>query len=291
MKVFRRKNLPENLKQARVFFDEHLNVAQLELPETIEDETTLKLLETFKLEDDIEEELIKEDEQTREPTSQDNGDTLEVFVYDFVDIDLATEYLQSYWKYSNVKVHLNTFGGSFHGAVSFVSLFRNAKIHSVIEGINFSAGTIISSSSEVVDMANSGLMLIHNPLVVAVGDYIEFAKQKEVLEKLADSLAGIYENKSKQAGKNIPKKVFRELMDKETWLSAEDALELGLVDSIFEKQLDEDAKNIYEEVKNVGIETYIKKRVKGDEPKNEPKKKLIPNTYIKDKLEELGIVQ
>jgi ATP-dependent Clp protease, proteolytic subunit ClpP len=71
--------------------------------------------------------------------------------------------------------------------------------------------------------------MIHNPLTIAMGDSEEMRKQADVLEKHKNSILETYLQKV-----NIDKEKLSELMDNETWLSAEEALEYGFIDEIIE---------------------------------------------------------
>jgi ATP-dependent protease ClpP protease subunit len=76
-------------------------------------------------------------------------------------------------------------------------------------------------------MASSGSMMIHPAQGFAAGDAEEMRKTADMLQKVSDSIAGIYAERS---GRD--KEDFDTLMAAETWFTAAEALEAGLIDQI-----------------------------------------------------------
>jgi hypothetical protein len=72
--------------------------------------------------------------------------------------------------------------------------------------------------------------MIHNPWGMAVGDAREMIATAEILNKMTDSLARTYASRSKTGIRSI-----KEMMDKETWLTAKEAVEAGFADKIMAK--------------------------------------------------------
>lgn len=70
-------------------------------------------------------------------------------------------------------------------------------------------------------------MMIHNPLTVAIGDSAEMKKAIQMLDEVKESIINAYELKTGQ-----PRAKLSKLMDGETWLNANKALELGFADEM-----------------------------------------------------------
>jgi ATP-dependent Clp protease protease subunit len=70
-------------------------------------------------------------------------------------------------------------------------------------------------------------MMIHNPLTVAIGDSTEMKKAIQMLDEVKESIINAYELKTGQ-----PRGKLSKLMDGETWLNANKALELGFADDM-----------------------------------------------------------
>ena len=74
-------------------------------------------------------------------------------------------------------------------------------------------------------------MMIHNPLTVAIGDSAEMQKAIDMLSEVKESIINAYEIKSGQSRTKIS-----HMMDAETWLNANKAVELGFADGILEDE-------------------------------------------------------
>jgi len=96
-----------------------------------------------------------------------------------------------------------------------------------IDGIAASAASVISMAGAKVLMSPTALMMIHNPLTVAIGDSAEMQKAIDMLAEVKESIINAYQIKSGQGRKKLSK-----LMDAETWLSAHTAIEMGFADGI-----------------------------------------------------------
>lgn len=78
-----------------------------------------------------------------------------------------------------------------------------------------------------IEMSAGSMVMIHDPWTLTVGDEAEHAKAAATLGKIADNLADLYAAKSGKASSET-----RADMQKETWLTASEAVEYGLADKI-----------------------------------------------------------
>ena len=94
-------------------------------------------------------------------------------------------------------------------------------------------GRAISAASLVLcagksDITPSGVVMLHNVSMYGVsGDYHEMDKASEVLKKLNESIAIAYQEKTGKSRDEL-----LEIMNRETWMHADDAVKAGIVDSI-----------------------------------------------------------
>ena len=128
-----------------------------------------------------------------------------------------------------MNLHLNCIGGDvFEGmAIYNVLRKRTAKTTIYIEGIAASMGSVIALAGDEVIMAENSLFMIHNAWGGAMGEASEMRKTAALLEKISGEIADIYIKKTR-----LPYDKVQEMMDEETWLSADEAFNLGFVDSI-----------------------------------------------------------
>ena len=133
------------------------------------------------------------------------------------------------FKNTPLNLHINCVGGDvFEGmAIYNVLKKRTAETTVYIEGIAASMGSVVALAADKVVMAENSLFMIHNAWGGAMGEAKELKKTANLLEKISNEIADIYIKKT-----NLPYDKVKEMMDEETWLNADEALELGFVDSI-----------------------------------------------------------
>ena len=130
-----------------------------------------------------------------------------------------------------LNVHINSLGGDTFTAQAIYSILGDfeAKKTAYIDGVAASAATIIAcAADEVIARENTNYM-IHNPWMVAIGTADTMRKAAEDLEAVTEPVVNVY--KSKVGGK-IDEDKIRRLMEDETWMTADKALEYGFVDKV-----------------------------------------------------------
>ncbi len=104
-----------------------------------------------------------------------------------------------------------------------------------IDGIAASAASVISMAGTKVLMSP---VFVHNPLTVAIGNSEEMQKAIAMLDEVKDSILNAYEIKT-----GMSRAKLSHLMDSETWMSANKAVELGFADGILFKDTEEPKDN------------------------------------------------
>ena len=137
----------------------------------------------------------------------------------------------------NITLHINSPGGSVFSAVAIANTLKNhkAKITANIDGLAASAATIITSACDTVKMPKNALFMVHNPITFAYGNNQDMQKTLEMLNKVKNSIIETYLNKAK-----TDKETLSELMDNETWMSAEEAKEYGFIDEILDENVEKE---------------------------------------------------
>ena len=133
-----------------------------------------------------------------------------------------------------LEVMVNSPGGEVYSALAINGLLSQHKgavtIH--VAGLAASAATLITSLKNAKCVIDKGSMLmIHNPASAVMGTADDMKHEADVLDKCAQSIRNIYADKTGLDDKEIKK-----LMDAETWLTAEEAVELGFADEINETE-------------------------------------------------------
>ena len=136
-----------------------------------------------------------------------------------------------------VDIYINSPGGSVFAGSTIYSALRElknrVKIHVV--GIAASAASVVACAGQS-DIAPTAMLMIHNSSSVARGDYHAMDKESEVLQQVNKAIAAAYIAKT---GMNEQEAL--ELMDRESWITASQAVEYGLIDSIAGQELNKPA--------------------------------------------------
>jgi len=128
-----------------------------------------------------------------------------------------------------IKLTLNSPGGSFPDGMAIYNMIGSIRNQVEIEvvGLAASIASIIALAGKKLTIANGAYYMIHKPYAIADGNADDFRKAADVLDKMDNNLAEIYARKT---GKDI--KEIHELMDAETWMTAEEAVDMGFADEV-----------------------------------------------------------
>ena len=136
-----------------------------------------------------------------------------------------------------VTVWINSPGGDCFAAAQIYNMLMEypgtVDVH--IDGIAASAASVIAMAGNHVAISPVGMMMIHNPATVSIGDEREMKKAMEMLSEVKESIINAYELKT-----GLPRKQLSNMMNAESWMNAQKAVELGFADSILYDGDDED---------------------------------------------------
>ena len=128
-----------------------------------------------------------------------------------------------------VTVWINSPGGDCFAAAQIYNMLMeySGPVDVHIDGIAASAASVIAMAGNHVAISPVGMMMIHNPATVSIGDEREMKKAMEMLSEVKESIINAYELKT-----GLPRKQLSNMMNAESWMNAKKALELGFADSI-----------------------------------------------------------
>lgn len=162
-----------------------------------------------------------------------NDEKATVFLYDEIGaigsrgIDIVR--LSKNYAGQNLSVRINSPGGGVIEGIAILNALDRHEggvtIH--IDGLAASMASVIAMAGQKTYIAENAMMMIHNPWTIAAGDAEELRKNAELLDKMKGILVNAYAKKT-----GMDTAVITALMDDETWLDAEDAVELGFADEI-----------------------------------------------------------
>lgn len=129
----------------------------------------------------------------------------------------------------NLTVRINSYGGSVSEGLAIYSLLQDFKgnVKTIVDGFACSAASIIFMAGKTRIVPESGLLMIHNAWMSNEGDSNSMKKAAEDLEKITQPSVNIYVSKTGQ-----PESKIKEMMDRETWITSQEAFELGFATSL-----------------------------------------------------------
>ncbi len=166
----------------------------------------------------------------------------------------------------NITIWLNSPGGDCVAASQIYAMLMDYKgnVTIKIDGMAASAASVIAMAGTEVLMAPTAIMMVHNPLTVAIGDSEEMKKAIAMLEEVKESIINAYEIRT-----GMSRTKLAHLMDAETWMSANKAIEFGFVDGILEDEKRQGSENITFAFSRKAVTNYLLDKVKPKQ--NKPK--------------------
>lgn len=129
----------------------------------------------------------------------------------------------------DVTIHINSGGGNVFDANTMAETLRAYKGRTVasIEGLAASAASYFALTADEVVIGPSALFMIHNPYTYASGEAKDMRKAADLLDMLRTTISDQYVKKTGMGRDEV-----EALMDEETWLTAEEAVERGFADRL-----------------------------------------------------------
>lgn len=140
----------------------------------------------------------------------------------------------------DITVNINSYGGSmFEGLAIYNALcLYSGKVDVNILGVAASAASIIAMAGDEIKMSPSSFLMIHNCALILFGNRHYLIEVADQMKAFDDAMANVY---ATQTG--IKKTDIASMMDKETWLDGNTALEKGFATSLFEPKVEASINN------------------------------------------------
>ena len=131
---------------------------------------------------------------------------------------------------STINVRINSPGGSVFEAIAIYNTLvsHSATINVYVDALAASAASVVAMAGDKIIMMVGSQMMIHDAIGVEMGNAAEMRQMADFLDKQSDNIASIYVNK---AGGDVAD--WRNIMLAETWMFAQEAVDLGLADEIY----------------------------------------------------------
>lgn len=161
------------------------------------------------------------------------GDEAEIFIYDVIG-----------WPYNDagelvrmmagmrdkpITARINSPGGDVFDGMSIYNAFANhpGGVTVRIEGLAASIASIVAMAGRKVEAYQNTMVMIHNAWMGVVGDHNFMREMADVIEKISGQMLDVYVGKAKTG-----KREMKQMMDDETFMTAQEAKEKGLIDTV-----------------------------------------------------------
>lgn len=174
------------------------------------------------------------------------GDNV-ISIYDVIGSDFFGEgvtakrisaALRSIGEDKDIVVAINSPGGDFFEGASIYNLLAQHKGHVTVKviGMAASAASIIAMAGDTIEVSKVGFLMVHNAWAGVSGNRHDLEQAADTLGKLDASMRDLYSARTGMDAKAVTK-----MMDSETWLGADEAVENGFADAVIEvKQVESD---------------------------------------------------
>ncbi|WP_314736960.1 head maturation protease, ClpP-related [Limosilactobacillus urinaemulieris] len=134
-----------------------------------------------------------------------------------------------------IDLWLNSPGGDCVAASRIYTMLMNYPddVNVKIDGIAASAASVIAMAGTKVSMAPTAMIMIHNPLTIVGGQKEDLDQAAQMLAETKESIINAYELKT-----NLPREKISAMMDDETWMNVNKAIELGFADDMLGQNKD-----------------------------------------------------
>lgn len=117
----------------------------------------------------------------------------------------------------NLIVWISSPGGDVFAASQIYTMLKNHKgrITVKIDSLAASAASVVAMAGDTTWISPTGMLMIHNPATIAMGNKAEMEKAITLLDEVKESIINAYEEKTHLSRSKIAK-----MMDEETWMNA-----------------------------------------------------------------------
>lgn len=204
--------------------------------------------------------------------------------WEYFDTDVSSHTLSKQiegLECDQINVYINSYGGEVaEGLAIYNQLKRHkAKVKTVCDGFACSAASVVFMAGDERVMSTASLLMIHNAWTYASGNAKELRKQADDLEKITQASINAYMQEV-----NITEEELRQMLDDETWISPQEAIEKGFITSIVNEK---EAEQVSQNVKKSLIKMIANSKKENEESEDdESNSKEIENNEKEEKNED-----
>ena len=165
--------------------------------------------------------------------AKETDETAEIIIYDVIGwpYNDAFDLVRALGNITakNITVRINSPGGDVFDGVAIFNALKDhdARVTTKIEGLAASMASIVALAGDEVQAHKNAMYMIHDPWVLAAGNQYDLREIADILGKIGVNMLDIYYDKS-----NIGKRELKAMMKEETWFTAQEAKDRGLIDTV-----------------------------------------------------------
>ena len=167
-----------------------------------------------------------------------NGQTADIYIFgditswEWLESDVSSYTLSKELQGLDVdviNVHINSYGGEVAEGLAIYNMLKNhkAKVNTICDGFACSIAAVIFMAGDERIMNSASLLMVHNAWTYTAGNAAELRKQADDLDVITQATMEAF-----KAHVNISDDELKALLDAESWLSSQEALEKGFATSI-----------------------------------------------------------
>jgi len=128
-------------------------------------------------------------------------------------------------------VRINSPGGDvFDGFAIYQALLRDRReVVTAVDGLAASSASVVMMAGDEINAAETAMVMIHEPWTIAIGNAADFRELADLLDQITGQIVAAYGRRD-----GVDRDAIKEAMQAETWYTATEALEAGLVDTVTE---------------------------------------------------------
>lgn len=167
-----------------------------------------------------------------------------------ISAESITQFLKENQDVDTVNLHINSNGGLVFEGITIHNILKGSDktVNVIIDGLAASIASVIAMCGDTVKMYPTSQMMIHNCWTYGCGNANDFRKLADQMDKIMDSSRIAYLSKAKD---KLTEEKLKELLDNESYLTAQECFDLGLCDEI------------------IGVDTSKKEEGKADKEKDD----------------------
>lgn len=212
-----------------------------------------------------------------DPTTEIDTPAAEVFIYDEIGGSFGVNVSQFINELNEIDsptitVRINSPGGLLIDAIAIASALEQhpSQIITRVDGIAASAASLIAVAGDKCEMMNGAQLMIHRVSCGTQGNVDDYAETMAWLREQDDNVANMYGKRT-----NSDPEEWLARMKAETWMFADEAVELGLMDSVYTR-----LKQGLDPVKEEPEEEPEEEPADGEEPEEEPDEEEVMNSLL-----------